>query len=156
MAKSYTTETIPPEFLSKLDEEFISELIADWHWESDRIIESFSFSIEVSWENNKYQQDIIGRLDDRPADQECQIEQLEIDLQQAHATIKELTEYSDKQFEKTLGRSLPAEDLRPRTEPVATSLEQRMDALEATLRDNSEQIDFLTSDVEVLWRKKDC
>ena len=52
MAKSYTTETIPSEFLSEADDEFISELIADWHYESGRSIESFSFTIQVTWENN--------------------------------------------------------------------------------------------------------
>ena len=52
MAKSYTTETIPSEFLSEADDEFISELIADWHWESDRNIGSFSFTIQVTWDNN--------------------------------------------------------------------------------------------------------
>tara|TARA_B100000767_G_scaffold243698_1_gene241523 strand:+ start:2068 stop:2232 length:165 start_codon:yes stop_codon:yes gene_type:complete len=52
MNKYYTTEFIPPEFLSKSDAEFISELIQDWHHENDRGIESFSFSIKVTWENN--------------------------------------------------------------------------------------------------------
>lgn len=52
MSKSYTTKTIPPEFLSKSDAEFISELVQDWLHENGRGIESFSFSIEVSWEDD--------------------------------------------------------------------------------------------------------
>ena len=52
MSKYVTTETISPEFLSKSDVEFISELVQDWQHENNSGIESFSFSIEVSWEDD--------------------------------------------------------------------------------------------------------
>ena len=52
MSNSYKTDTIPPEFLSNFDVDYICELIREWHSENDRDIESFSFNIEVSWENN--------------------------------------------------------------------------------------------------------
>jgi hypothetical protein len=40
---------IPPDFLSKNDEEYLSTLIADYFWEKNIPVESFSYHIEVDY-----------------------------------------------------------------------------------------------------------
>ena len=52
MSKSTTTQTIDPDWLGKRDVEFLSELVHEWLEENYGNTESFSFSIEVTWEEN--------------------------------------------------------------------------------------------------------
>jgi hypothetical protein len=52
MSRSSTTKTIDADWLSKRDVEFLSDLVQEWLQENNNDTESFSFSIEVTWEEN--------------------------------------------------------------------------------------------------------
>ena len=52
MSKSLQTETVDPDFLSTRDHDYLSDLVLEWLRENGNATDSFSYTINVSWENN--------------------------------------------------------------------------------------------------------
>ena len=53
MSKTSTTKTIPADWLSKRDAEFLSDLVQEWLQENNNDTGGFSFWLEVTWEEKE-------------------------------------------------------------------------------------------------------